>query len=191
MVWELSGLFFCSFLQIKVIPASLYFSHLYLSGNHPMWRAHCCKHRRIRAGMTEMETGDISFSAGVWAIPAEVIKRISLHLWECGSASFDSWRGRALGISEIFSKLAHLKQRALGSWEPKQQSRCTCAGKMGSILLLSSHGCNVCQGVTASYHQAYASRVNRQDVQDKLDTKSSSHNGRASRQTGQGPIIHI
>lgn len=78
--------------------------------NHPTWRANCRKQWHIQAGMTEMETGGISCSVGVWET-----KRMSLQLWERGM-SFESWLGRAPKTFDMFCKV---QNRHLGSWEPK------------------------------------------------------------------------
>lgn len=67
------------------------------------------------SGMTEMETGGISCSVGVWEIPAAITKTISFQLWERGM-SFESWWGRAPKTFEMFCKV---QNRNLGSWEPK------------------------------------------------------------------------
>lgn len=110
-VWEILGV---CFFQGKAISRSLRLFSSPTLRNHPTWRANCRKQWHFQAGMTEMETGGISCSAGVWEIPAVVTRRISFLLWERGMSS-ESWWGRAPKTFEMFCKV---QNHNLGSWEP-------------------------------------------------------------------------
>lgn len=102
------------FFQGKAISLSLRLFSSPTLRNHPTWRANCRKQWLIQAGMTEMETGGISCSVGVWET-----KRISFEFWERG-VSFESWWGRApYKPYKTFEMFRKVQNRNLGSWEPK------------------------------------------------------------------------